>query len=181
MDGLSLLRQAEEAGLAVALDGGRLVIRGSKRAEPVARLLIEHKPDVLAVLARADRMPVPSKFGRQDAAEAQAWRDRYAARIVHWFRGGHPWQEAEGLAFGELILTWHRERGVRPDPARCAGCSGDLRNGADLILDCDGTRVHLDIVRGVDCIIAYGTRWRGSAVAGLRALGLHPPAGFELL
>jgi hypothetical protein len=180
MDGLSLLRQAEEAGLAVALDGGRLVIRGPKRAEPVARLLIEHKPDVLAVLVRADRMPNPAKIKRQNAAEAQAWHDRYAARIVHWFRGGDPWQEAERLAFGELILAWHRERGVRSDPARCAGCSGDLRNGADLILDYDGTRVHLDGVRGVDCIIAYGTRWRGAAVAGLRALGIDPPKGLEL-
>jgi hypothetical protein len=73
MDGLSLLRQAEEAGLAVALDGGRLVIRGPKRAEPVARLLIEHKSDVLAVLVRTDRMPMPAMIERQNAAEAQAW------------------------------------------------------------------------------------------------------------
>jgi hypothetical protein len=79
MDGLSLLHQAKEAGLAVTLDGGRLVIRGPKRAEPVARLLIEHKSDVLAVFVRADRMPMPANIERQNAAEAQAWRDRYVS------------------------------------------------------------------------------------------------------
>jgi hypothetical protein len=36
-------------------------------------------------------------------------------------------------------------------------------------------------VRGVDCITAFGTRWRGAAVTGLGALGLHSPEGFELL
>ncbi len=50
------------------------------------------------------------------------------------------------------------------------------------MVDRDGARVHFDrAARGVDCITAYGARWRGSAVAGLLALGLDPPQGFELL
>jgi hypothetical protein len=36
-----LLRRARDAGLAVAAVGGKLVIHGPKRAEPVARLLID--------------------------------------------------------------------------------------------------------------------------------------------
>ena len=51
MDGLILLDRAQKAGLAVRVEGEKLVIRGPKRAEPLARMLIEHKPDVLAALA----------------------------------------------------------------------------------------------------------------------------------
>jgi hypothetical protein len=42
----------------------------------------------------------------------------------------------------------------------------------------DGNRVHLD---RLDCAIAFGERWRGEAVVGLRALGLDLPPDFELL
>ena len=44
MDGVTLLRQAREACLAVAAEGDKLVIRDPRRAESVARLLIENKP-----------------------------------------------------------------------------------------------------------------------------------------
>ena len=50
MDGMTLLHRARDAGLAVAAEGDKLVIRGPRRAEPVARLLIEHKPAVMAAL-----------------------------------------------------------------------------------------------------------------------------------
>jgi hypothetical protein len=50
MDGVTLLRRARDAGLAVLAEGDKLVIRGPRRAEPVARLLIEHKPAVMAAL-----------------------------------------------------------------------------------------------------------------------------------
>jgi hypothetical protein len=77
-----------------------------------------------------------------------------------------------------MILEWHRRHGTRPDPHRCAGCGDDLPSKGDLAL-CDGARVHFDAVRGVDCIIAYGKKWR-SAVAALRELGFNPAQGFEL-
>ena len=38
-------------------------------------------------------------------------------------------------------------------------------------------RVHL--VDSLDCLFAYGERWRGEASAGLRALGLNPPANLD--
>lgn len=50
MDGLTLLRRAHDAGLRVEAAGDKLLIRGPKHAEPVVKLIAEHKADVLAVL-----------------------------------------------------------------------------------------------------------------------------------
>ena len=50
MDALSLLARAHKAGLAVAIAGDKLVVRGPQRAEPVVRLLAVHKPAVMAAL-----------------------------------------------------------------------------------------------------------------------------------
>jgi hypothetical protein len=44
MDGLTLLHRARDAGLTVAAADGKLVIRGPRRAEPVALMLLDHKP-----------------------------------------------------------------------------------------------------------------------------------------
>jgi hypothetical protein len=52
MDGLSLLREASAVGLTVRTDGGRLVVRGPKVAEPVALRLLAAKPAVLEALGR---------------------------------------------------------------------------------------------------------------------------------
>ena len=51
MDGMTLLREARSAGLSVWAEGDRLVIRGPRRAEPVVRVLIAHKPDVMTALS----------------------------------------------------------------------------------------------------------------------------------
>lgn len=50
MDGLTLLQEAKQAGLTVSADGGRIRIRGPKRAADLAHLLIEHKESILALL-----------------------------------------------------------------------------------------------------------------------------------
>ncbi len=51
MDGLTLLRRAHDVGLRLEAAGDKLVIRGPKRAEPVVKLLAEHKAEVLQALA----------------------------------------------------------------------------------------------------------------------------------
>jgi hypothetical protein len=51
MGGLTLLDRARAAGLSVTADSDRLVIKGPRRAEEVARELIEQKAEVLALLA----------------------------------------------------------------------------------------------------------------------------------
>lgn len=48
--GLTLLVEARRAGLEVRAEGDRLVVRGPRRLEPLARRLLEHKAEVLAVL-----------------------------------------------------------------------------------------------------------------------------------
>jgi hypothetical protein len=53
MDAVTLLLRAQEAGLRVERAGDKLVVRGPRRAEPVVRLLAEHKAELLAALAIA--------------------------------------------------------------------------------------------------------------------------------
>jgi hypothetical protein len=52
MDALALLHHAKEAGLCVEPAGDTLKVRGPKNAEPVVKLLAEHKAEVLAALAK---------------------------------------------------------------------------------------------------------------------------------
>jgi hypothetical protein len=51
MDGVTLLSEGRVAGLTIMADGGRLVIRGPRSADAVARRLLAHKAVVLATLA----------------------------------------------------------------------------------------------------------------------------------
>ncbi len=62
MDGLTLLKEAKSAGLDVLADGDRLVIRGPRSAEAIARRLLAHKPDVMDALA-AESAAVPESPG----------------------------------------------------------------------------------------------------------------------
>ena len=51
MDVLTLLRRAHAVGLRLEAAGDKLLIRGPKLAEPVVKLLAEHKLEVQAALA----------------------------------------------------------------------------------------------------------------------------------
>jgi hypothetical protein len=53
MDGLALLRRAQDAGLRLQAAGTALKITGPKQAEPLVRLLAEHKAQVLEALRLA--------------------------------------------------------------------------------------------------------------------------------
>ncbi|MBI4507217.1 MAG: hypothetical protein HY691_16930 [Chloroflexi bacterium] len=53
MDGVTLLVQARAAGLDVHADGDRLVVRGPKSAEPLARQLLAAKVEIMPLLAAA--------------------------------------------------------------------------------------------------------------------------------
>ena len=67
MDGLTLLKEARAEGLRVSADGDRLVIRGPRRADAVARGLLFHKTDVLVSL---------------EAAKTNAWDVVAARRLI---------------------------------------------------------------------------------------------------
>jgi hypothetical protein len=60
MDGLTLLSEGQAAGLIVIADGDRLVIRGPKSADAVARRLLAHKAVILAVLAAGNGNTTPA-------------------------------------------------------------------------------------------------------------------------
>jgi hypothetical protein len=53
MDAVALLRRAKEAGLCVEPAGDTLKVRGPKNAEPVVKLIAEHKAEVLAALVKS--------------------------------------------------------------------------------------------------------------------------------
>lgn len=83
MDGLTLLYEATAAGLTVRVDGDRLVIRGPKVADAVARRLLEHKPEVVAALGQSgststelpkpDAPPFPGWVRRPDVTGRLGW------------------------------------------------------------------------------------------------------------
>jgi hypothetical protein len=153
MDALTLLDRARDAGLAVASAGDRLIVRGPRQAEPVVRLLAEHKAEILTALA-----------------DAMSWRAGHREALAHW-SALHPFDDASRLAWGELEDRWHRLHGTRTPEWRCAGC-GETIGGRTALDLADGNRAHLD---GLDCLLSFGALWRREATAGLRALGLDPP------
>jgi hypothetical protein len=53
MDGMILLQVAAAAGLTVRLDGNRLVIRGPRSADAIARRLVASKAAVVAAIQAA--------------------------------------------------------------------------------------------------------------------------------
>jgi hypothetical protein len=166
-----LLRRARDAGLAVLAEGDKLVIRGPRRAAPVARLLIEHKPAVMAATIRSAAVDET-----RGSDQAEYWVASFAQRAAKWGLGGRPRAEAERVAWAEAQNRWHLRHGERVPRHICASCGMPV--GAAAALDLiDGSRVHLDDENA--CLIRYGERWRAAATWALMALGLRPPAGFE--
>src|SRR5262245_45285770 len=98
MDRLTLLGEARAAGLNVAVKGDTLVIRGPRRAEPIVRKLIDHKPELMAALAQAARLhPV--------AHDPVTWRDFYEERAaISEFEGGLSRHQADAIAFEACLV-----------------------------------------------------------------------------
>ena len=168
MDGLTILRRARDAGLAVVAEGDKLVIRGPKRAGPVALLLLEQKPEVMAALLAADSAP--------DAVHKRApawWRRQYLVRAIHWeLSGARSQGRARVIAWGELEDRWHRLHSAHIPQWQCAGCGMPI-GGLPALELADGSRVHF--AYSLACLLSCGERWRDEATAGLKALGLLPP------
>ena len=92
MDGVELLESARAAGLEVHLDGDRLVIRGPKTAEPIARQLLRTKTVVLeAIQGRPDQGPCGWCRRRQ------RWISTHGVVVCGWC---HP------LAYPGLVMKW---------------------------------------------------------------------------
>jgi hypothetical protein len=168
MDGMTLLREARSAGLSVWADGDRLVIRGPRRAEPVVRVLIAHKPEVMTALSLPPHTEAAWNIGQ--------WSQLYREKLQVWLGSGrYTESEAEGLARAELKCRWHRLHGERVPASTCAGCGEPIAD-TEALDPGDGTRVHFATA---GCLIRYGERWRSAATQALLAMGLTPPCGPE--
>src|SRR4051812_43418732 len=86
MDGLILLDEARAAGLSVRVEGDRLVIRGPRQAEPVARRLMANKAQVVL------------------AALSPDWHVQWDERgAIMEADGGLSREQAEALALSDIL------------------------------------------------------------------------------
>ena len=100
---------------------------GTKACRTAGKTSRGAKAEVMAALTEGDDRAGAASRECSGAAEAGYWRDLFEERAAHReFDGGHSRADAERLAFGEMILEWHRRYGARPDPFRCAGCGDDM-------------------------------------------------------
>ncbi len=122
MVAVSLLQEAEAAGLTVRVDGDRLVVRGPKSAGAIAERLLDHKAEVLKVLS----------------AE---W-DAEMLTLIRWFLGtrppAEPFELSKGITVIRPALWWTALRrdlasGPRGPRARYGGLQQDLRRLAALV------------------------------------------------
>jgi hypothetical protein len=86
----ALVRQAEAAGLRLAADGGRLVIRGPRAAETLATALLLRKTDVLNVLA-SPRVICAYFVGNQPVGPCGRCAAPYEAHVWPRHKGAPPW------------------------------------------------------------------------------------------
>ena len=59
MDSMILLEQALDAGLEVKAIDNRLVVRGPRSAEPVAKQILKHKPEIMVLLVSNPKLGYP--------------------------------------------------------------------------------------------------------------------------
>jgi hypothetical protein len=95
MDGLTLLTDATAAGLTIHVDGDRLVIRGPRAADTLARRLLEHKLEVVAALGRLaltstelpkpDEPPYPGWVLRPDVTGRLGWEPPDLPESRRWW------------------------------------------------------------------------------------------------
>ena len=89
MDGVTALAEVRAAGLEVRADGDRLVVRGPRSAEVLAKRLLGCKPEVLAVLeaedARAELDRIEADLTAKNARLLRLYGagDRAAAERLH--------------------------------------------------------------------------------------------------
>jgi hypothetical protein len=172
-----LLDRLAEIGATLEPTGDHLILRAGATPVPaeLVRRLRQSKWALLEELAPAWYSANPAD--QDKTPDAAWWRDRYAA-LVRWFHVERQWVEAEAIAYGELLDEWRKSHGRRWPVSQCAGCDEPI-GGLSALLLADKNRVHF--VEERECLIRFGRRWRGEAVAGLQALGLEPPAGFKVL
>jgi TubC N-terminal docking domain len=171
-----LVRAATAAGAKLAVKGDRLNVTAPR---PLAPELVEELRRSKAEILRLLTVEAGASGGHLFPAEAAWWRRHFVIRTVDRELGSSRSRAlAQQLAFNDLVNEWHRRHGRQWPEWQCAGCEESIGGLAALAL-ADGNRVHLD--EEWKCLINFGRCWRNEAVAALEAIGIEPPAGFELL
>ena len=200
-DAVNLLAEIRRSGGDVRLVGTdrlKLVAPTALLPELTERVRAA-KPMLVAALAHSGRKPTSTQeYGcgvsnpRHNSATAQHltssplpdravpipaadWRARHREALAYW-SALRTVDDAAGLVWGEMQTRWHRLNGERAPEWQCAGC-GEPVGGRTVLTLADSNRVHFD---KFNCLLRYGERWRSEASAGLKALGLPPPAGNDL-
>ena len=174
MSAQALIADLTRRGVKLAVNADRLRWRAPKGTvgpQEVAAMR-HHKVEIIHLLSR-------QKDGGQSDPKGDmpdAWRVWWRARIQRHKRLGRDGDLGGLLTWGEAENIWHRRHGMKPDPARRGGCNELLSGRARLDMG-DDTLVHWDAAAGLDCLAAYGVRWRADATAGLVVLGIEPPRG----
>jgi hypothetical protein len=102
-----------------------------------------------------------------DGDSVDAWRSWLRERVHAWRDAGKSLPVSITIAWGLGLVEHHKRHGAKPSPTCCAGC-GKRMDGPKMP---DGAMVH----PGLDCLAAWGERWRGAAHEGLVGMGLNPP------
>lgn len=134
--GLRLLVEAQAACLVVRMDGERLVIRGPRSAEQVAQLLLQHKAQIVPLLAAqavSDGLPVGARSFPSPAAGAMQGRgnQRGLQRDSPGTGGAAAQSQGAPRARGSRSAgrpVVHHEAGGKPDSnAPCPRCGATKR------------------------------------------------------
>jgi TubC N-terminal docking domain len=155
-----LLDRLKQLGATLSAEGDRLIVRAGSQAVP-AELITEIRRAKAEVLESIS----PTK------PEAQFWKQRLLVLTRDWSAGNRDLDSAAKLARENLINEWHAKYGKRAPAWQCVGC-GKLIGGIESITLPDGNRVHLE---PIDCMIAFGRRWRAEAKDALLLLGVRLP------
>jgi hypothetical protein len=170
-----LVRAATAAGATLTVRGDRLGVTAPRPLVPeLVEKLRRSKAEILRLLRTE-----PSDDYRDSSQDVAWWHRHFTIRTIHWELSGRRTRvEAARLAYGELLDRWRKSHGRRWPAWQCAGCDEPI-GGLSALSLADEYRVHFGEEQ--ECLIRFGRRWRGEAVAALRAIGLDPPAGFQLL
>ena len=105
MEGITLLERARTAGLRVHADGETLIIRGPRRAEHVARELLQHKAEVLGQL-RGWSTPEP------EVRNLLAWASELAEQALE-LDSPVDYMEARARHVTTDQISWYASRYLR--------------------------------------------------------------------
>jgi hypothetical protein len=156
-----LLSELRALGFRPYLEGadGAEILKCKGPRDP-ATGLVQHLPQRLTAEVREAR---PALIR---ALRAQRWERRADELFAHFSAAGLSPDEAERLAYSNLLFEWHAEHVRRAGRDRCAECSqqgGPLIPAGDGNFLCHSTR---------ECFESYTRRWREEAADALRELGI---------